>query len=167
MDYRLPALCDEKALRSFLEEHFENGERNVIFCQDLLIKDYPAWVSRMQENAERGNGAWGRSLLLLCCDAADVVGVLCIRYEPAPELARQYGHIGYGVRPSERCKGYATQMLRHALGVCREKGLTSVTLGCHSDNLASVSVIRKCGGVLSYTVREPDAVTNCYYSIRL
>ena len=64
MEYRLPSLQDEKALRSFLDEHFENGERSVIFCQDLLLQDYPAWVSQMQENAERGSGAWGRSMLL-------------------------------------------------------------------------------------------------------
>jgi predicted acetyltransferase len=67
----------------------------------------------------------------------------------SPALAASYGHIGYGVRPGERRKGYATAMLRHALEVCRTKGLSEVILGCYKDNIASVRTILKCGGVLT------------------
>lgn len=75
--------------------------------------------------------------------------------------------IGYGVRPSERNKGYATQMLRYALEVCKEKGMRRAFLGCHSDNIASASVIKKCGGILTKTIKESEEITNHYYEINL
>ena len=64
-------------------------------------------------------------------------------------LSWKLGDIGYGVRPSERQKGYATEMLGYGLSVCREKGRTRVILGCYKDNLASAATIRKNGGVLA------------------
>lgn len=62
-----------------------------------------------------GTGDWGRSLLYLCYEESVLIDILCVRYELATELEKQYGNIGYSVRPSERNKGYARQMLRHAL----------------------------------------------------
>lgn len=120
----------------------------------------------MHHNVDSGNGDWGRSLILLCHDNSELVGILCIRYELTHELEAMYGNIGYNVRPSKRRNGYATQMLHHALKICKEKGLEKITLGCHSDNLASVSVIKKCGGILIDIVEESSGVTNHYYEIR-
>ncbi len=45
-------------------------------------------------------------------------------------LRNRLGDIGYGVRSSERDKGYATEMLRYALSVCKQKGMDRVILGC-------------------------------------
>lgn len=52
------------------------------------------------------------------------------------ELEKQFGNIGYSVRPSKRNQGYATQMLQYGLKVCEEHGMYRVILGCHSDNMA-------------------------------
>ena len=42
----------------------------------------------------------------------DIIGALHIRHHiDHPKLIETGGHIGYGVRPSERGKGYAMQML--------------------------------------------------------
>ena len=76
-----------------------------------------------------------------------------IRYELPENLVEVYGHIGYGVRPSERNKGYATMMLDYALSVCKEKGMDKALLGCYKDNLASAKTIQKNGGML---VEEND-----------
>ena len=37
-----------------------------------------------------------------------------------------WGHIGYGVRPSERKKGYATQMLKLTLEEAKKKNIRKV-----------------------------------------
>lgn len=63
-----------------------------------------------------------------------------------------WGHIGYGVRPSERRKGYATQMLQMALERCRAMALWRVPLGCADDNIASAKTIEKCGSRLKNIV---------------
>lgn len=59
-----------------------------------------------------------------------------------------FGHISYDVRPCERGKGYATEMLRLGLDKARALGLPRVELVCRKENAASARVIQKCGGVL-------------------
>lgn len=63
-------------------------------------------------------------------------------------LRREGGHIGYCIRPSERRKGYATQMLREAIKFCRIIGLNDLILACGKSNSASAGVIKNCGGIL-------------------
>ncbi len=166
MKYELPALKDENELKEYLQECFQNGEHDVIICQDLLLNSFEKWVIQMHHNADSGNGDWGRSLILLCHDNSELVGILCIRYELTPELEAMYGNIGYNVRPSKRRNGYATKMLYHGLKICKDKGLEKIILGSHSDNLASVLVIKKCGGVLVDIVEESSGVINYYYEIK-
>ncbi|MPN27600.1 hypothetical protein SDC9_175034 [bioreactor metagenome] len=57
------------------------------------------------------------------------------------------GHIGYGVRPTERCNGYATAILQMALEYSKDTGLKRVMLACNKDNAASRKTILKCGGI--------------------
>jgi predicted acetyltransferase len=58
------------------------------------------------------------------------------------------GHIGYDVRPSERQRGYGTQILRLTLDKAREIGLRRVLITADIANVASWRVIEKNGGVL-------------------
>ena len=97
---------------------------------------------RIRANASVGDPQWGRSLLYLCFEEDRLVGLLGIRYELPADLSQKYGDIGYGVRPSERNKGYASAMLAYALTVCREKGMKTAVLGCYKDNAASTATIR-------------------------
>ena len=148
MNYRLPEISDAGILREYMREHYENGEADVNSSMDFAVSDYSEWVKRMRNNATVGDAEWGKSLTYLCFDEARLVGLLNIRYDLPKDLSERYGNIGYGVRPSERGKGYATAMLRYALSVCKEKGLKQVTLGCYKDNLASAATIKKNGGLL-------------------
>lgn len=145
----MPAEHDEEALRGYIREHHENGEYSVTASMGLQDTEYPEWLSCIRSNAGQGSREWGRSLLLLCIQEGRIVGLLSVRYELPSALSARYGDIGYGVRPSERGKGYATQMLQHALTVCREHGMRSIVAGCYKDNAASAAVLRKCGGVLT------------------
>ncbi len=77
-----------------------------------------------------------------------IVGIVDIRHT-LNQLLREYGgHIGYGVRPSQRNKGYATEILYQALGYCRTIGLNRLMLACYKENEASRRTILKGGGVL-------------------
>ena len=55
-----------------------------------------------------------------------MVGAVNIRHDLNDYLLKYGGHIGDGIRPSERRKGYATEMIRLALEECRKLGLTRV-----------------------------------------
>ncbi|MDO4466681.1 MAG: GNAT family N-acetyltransferase [Bacillota bacterium] len=146
MKFLRPETEHQNDVFDYLEECFQHKEQNVVIEQSLLEQDYDNWLERIKKNESIGNGAWGRSYFFLCYEEDVFVGLLCIRYELDKELEKEYGNIGYHVRPTQRRKGYATKMLRYALDVCSQKGLKKVVLGCHKDNIASKTVIQKCGG---------------------
>lgn len=85
-----------------------------------------------------------------------VVGRLSLRHYLNDFLERIGGHIGYGVIPSCRQKGYATEMLKQALPICKSIGLKKVLITCDVDNLGSQKVIEKCGGIFENITDEPE-----------
>ena len=168
MIYRLPEISDKSILQEYMQEHYDNKETSISASLGLPASEYSDRVEKIQRNAFSGDEQWGKSLLYLCFENNKLIGLLSIRYELPENLTEKYGDIGYGVRPSERNKGYATTMLRYALFVCKEKGMDEVLLGCYRDNLASAATIKKNGGVL---VAENDNYNegriSQYYSINL
>lgn len=85
-----------------------------------------------------------------------IVGRLSLRHSLNGFLERIGGHIGYGVIPSCRRKGYATAMLKQAIPICKELGLQKVLLTCNIGNLASQKVIESCGGELEGITNLPE-----------
>jgi predicted acetyltransferase len=77
-----------------------------------------------------------------------IVGVVNIRHYLNSDLYKTWGYIGYGVRPDERNKGYATAILKLALQKCRDLPVKKVLLGCYKDSEACSRTILKNGGVL-------------------
>ena len=85
-----------------------------------------------------------------------VVGMIQIRHYFSPYLEKYGGHIGYSVAPSERRRGYASQMLHMTLPKCRELGIEKVLITCIKGNEGSRRTILKNGGVYESTVFEPE-----------
>ena len=86
-----------------------------------------------------------------------LVGMIQIRHCFNDYLEKYAGHIGYSVRPCERRKGYAKEMLRMALPYCREIGLDKVLITCMDGNVGSEKTILANGGVYESTVYEPNS----------
>jgi predicted acetyltransferase len=76
-----------------------------------------------------------------------IVGRTSIRHELNDFLAREGGHIGYGVLAEHRRRGYATEVLRQSLVIAWSVGIDRVLVTCDDDNAASATVIQRCGGV--------------------
>lgn len=57
------------------------------------------------------------------------------------------GCLAFGVRPNERNKGYAGQILSLLIDECKNLGLKEVCISCYEDNIASKKVIEKNGGL--------------------
>ena len=82
-----------------------------------------------------------------------IVGRVSIRHTLTPVLARIGGHIGYAVVPEHRRQGHATEILRQSILIARQTlGLTRVLVTCDDDNIGSIRVIEKNGGVLEDVV---------------
>ena len=89
-----------------------------------------------------------------CLDAGRniFVGAVNIRHYLNEHLLFSGGHIGDGIRPSERRKGYATAMIGLALEECRKLGIKKVLMICDSDNIGSAKSIIRNGGILENEV---------------
>jgi predicted acetyltransferase len=66
-----------------------------------------------------------------------------------------FGHIGYGVVPWKRGRGYASEALRQLLPHARTIGLPYVELTTRPDNVASQRVILANGGALVERFEAP------------
>lgn len=149
MKYRLPTKDDYEILKEYVEEHYANGEKSISASLGLTSMNYDIWVEKINRNSYKADDEWGKYYLYLVLnDEEKLVGLLNIRYDLPKNLREQYGDIGYGVRPSERRKGYATEMLHYALSICKEKEMEEVILGCYENNYGSNRTIIKNGGIL-------------------
>ena len=92
-----------------------------------------------------------------------LVGMINIRHTLNDYLFQFGGHIGYSVRPGERRKGYAKEMLRLALNKCKGLKLDRVLVTCNSENEASARTIQANGGVLENRVPEGKGFTDRYW----
>lgn len=76
-----------------------------------------------------------------------IIGAANIRHELTEDLLKTGGHIGYGVAPLFRRKGFATNILLESLKVCKEIGIQRALVTCDEDNIGSAKVIQNAGGI--------------------
>jgi predicted acetyltransferase len=86
-----------------------------------------------------------------------IVGRLSLRHSLNDTLARVGGHIGYGVVPSQRRRGYATDMLRQAIPICASLGIARALITCDQHNVGSRKVVEACGGRFEGIIECPDS----------
>jgi predicted acetyltransferase len=144
-----PSAAYADSYRALVREFHVHGERLVPFTLEFAHHDFPAFLAQLQACA-RGEGLppgfVAHSTWWLVRDRREVVGVSNLRHALTPRLRIEGGHIGYGVRPSARRRGYATALLRGTLERARALGLTQALITCAATNAASVATIRRCGG---------------------
>ncbi len=128
---------------------------------DAYLKDFE------RENAEPSVAGVMATTYFAFNEAENIiVGAVSIRHCLNDSLLRSGGHIGDGVRPSERGKGYATEIISLALDKCRAMGIEKVLMTCDKSNIDSAKSIINNGGILE-SEHEVDGVMEQRYWIGL
>ena len=147
---------------AFKKEFIDNGEQTINGSELLDQMDsYDVWLKSVSDNTsqETVNPSWVVTDTYFAFDKNDrLVGVIDLRHELKGFL-EDFGNSGYSVRPSERRKGYATEMLRLIIERAAEIGLGKLQLSVERTNEPSVKTILKNGGKYerSFTFEGEDA----------
>ena len=102
----------------FYNEWKDSGETMIPW---VITKDPSNFPAMVQELLDAHNGinvpeSWvPDSTYWLVTDRNRIIGAVNIRHSLTEHLFNAGGHIGYGIRPSERRKGYATKLLALSL----------------------------------------------------
>ena len=131
---------------------------NINYKDDSLLKPLKkcskefSYGNTKIENENKGiNMEEGRvpsTVFFLMNDGNKILGHISIRHNIDNAFLKLYGgHIGYGIRPSERNKGYGTIMLHLALIKCKELGLEDVMITCKDNNVGSYKTIENNYGI--------------------
>jgi len=143
------------------EENNTNHSPWAIFKNDYHDFDY------YLDNLEISNPVDGKVpdsvFFLLDIKRNILLGAVNIRHYLNDYLLQYGGHIGDGIRPSERGKGYATEMIRLALIECKRLGIDKVLMVCDKSNIASRKTIIKNGGVLENEIVEDGEIQQRYW----
>lgn len=134
---------------NFRQEFFDNHQM-VINGSELLDKtdQYEDWLKAVTANTniETVNVNWVVTDTFFAVDeTGKIVGIIDLRHT-LNDFLKDLGNCGYSVRPSERRKGYATEMLRLLLLIAKDAGMKELHLSVERDNEASIKTIVKNGG---------------------
>jgi predicted acetyltransferase len=104
-----------------------------------------------------------RASFLVAEADGEIVGRVSIRHELNEHLEGEGGHIGFGVLPECRRRGYATQILRRSLELLAAEGLTTALVTCDDANVASAATIERCGGQPAGYVNVDGSLVRHYH----
>ena len=162
----------EKQLGEMIDEWKLDQEINhtnhspwAIFKNDYHDFDY--YLENLELKEPRDGLVPDSTFFLLDDERNILLGAVNIRHYLNDFLLLHGGHIGDGVRPSERRKGYATEMIRLALLECKKLGIDKVLIICDKDNIGSMKSIVKNGGVLENEIVGKDGRIEQRYWITL
>lgn len=140
-------LSDEQAFRLANDEfqepgfHFAHG-----FDPQRPFQDYLDWLEEKEDPTRIPSD---RVPVTYMCGflGPEIIGRVSIRHGLSEWIKEVGGHIGYGIVPRFRGRGFSHLLLKDSLRFCQSLGLKQVLLTCDDDNTASVKTIERSGGV--------------------
>lgn len=164
-----PSVDLEGEYLDFYNEWKESGENMIPWVIEKDPSVFREMVHFLHNNEKGENLPQGwvpDSTYWLVDEDNKILGVVNIRHSLTERLSNCGGHIGYGIRPSERRKGYATQILSLALEKTSDLGIHRVLVVCDAANIASERTILKNGGKedISFTEEDGNVVKRFWIS---
>lgn len=156
----------EEQYYDFINEWAKHNEPIVPYAARLLDMNYKSWLEhtyKIESNDTCPSQLVSAHTYFLVSEDKAIIGAVNIRHYLNDYLFNFGGHIGYGIRPSERKKGYASLMLSLALPIAKKLGINKALITCDKNNIASAKTIIKNGGVLENEVVGDGEITQRYW----
>ncbi len=152
--FETPSVEYKESYMEALKE-FQSEGRHLEESIEQLEKTFQDHVKHFHDEAEGKNLKDGSvpATTYWAIREGEYIGRVTVRHLLNPHLLKEGGHIGYEVRPSQRRKGYGTEMLKNVLLKARELGIEKALITCDSTNVASRKIIESYGGVLEDEVQ--------------
>ena len=151
-------------LFEMMEEWTQAGEEIIPWAiHKCDYRDTAKYIASLEVKEPDGKYIPASTFFCLDTERNRFVGAVNIRHYLNESLLLNGGHIGDGVRPSERRKGIATEMIALALKECRKLGIDRVLLVCNKDNIGSAKSIIRNGGVLENEINVNGKVQQRYW----
>ena len=129
----------------------------------LRGKPYEQWLEETITHRTTVPEGWVPATLYYLVDGEGrVAGALDLRHYLNDGLYYG-GHIGYGMSPPYRGRGWAPLMLALGLEKAKALGIDRALVTCNDDNLPSAGTIEACGGVLENVVLEEGKPLRRYW----
>ena len=162
----IPTKEHEKEALKFKQEFIDYGTP-IINGSELLdqMDSYDEWLKSVSNNTspDTVNPAWVVTDTYFAFDEnSRMVGIIDFRHT-LNDFLKDFGHCGYSVRPSERRKGYATEMLSLIIKRASDLGYDKLQLGVERSNIASIKTITKNGGKLERSFVHEGEEADIYY----
>ena len=148
-----------------IENNNTNHSPWAIFKNDYHDFDY--YLANLEQKEAIDGKVPDSTFFCLDLDRNIFVGAVNIRHYLNEALLLNGGHIGDGIRPSERRKGYATAMIKLVLLECKKLGIDRVLMCCDKDNIGSQKSIINNGGILENEFVDDDGNVEQRYWIDL
>lgn len=147
-----PSKALEERILEYKQEYLDFKETNINgSCGLYRCNDFDEWleiVLSIEKDKLRDNVHASTFLSVRRSDNR-IIGTIQLRHFLTDELKDHGGHIGYGIRPTERKKGYGKQQLLLVLQIAKDMKIPKVMITCDKDNIASSHTAMSCGGILT------------------
>ncbi len=147
----VPTINRKEEAIEYIQEHLDvNSDINGVGGLKRYLDNYEGWLEKLKEDYVRipdEEKVPARTYFLIREADNKIIGMINIRLVLNDALKKFGGHIGYGIRPSERGKGYNKINLYLGLKVCDEYGIDTVLMDADLNNPASWKTMESLGGV--------------------
>ncbi|MBF7073990.1 GNAT family N-acetyltransferase [Glaciecola sp. MH2013] len=156
MELVKPCLRYKQSYISYIQELGE--EERYPFPLDFDHSDFVAMLQRNEDFAKGVNIPQGYvpSSTWWLVHNEEIIGVVNLRHYLNDNIKHIGGHVGLGIRPSYRGRGLSTKLLGLCMNEAKLLGISALHVHCYESNIASMSMIKSCGGELHSIVGTDD-----------
>jgi len=150
-----PSIKRKEEAIEYINEHYKyNSKINGSGSLHKYINNYEGWLEKLNNDKNRVSSddiVPALTYFLIRKYDDKIVGMINIRLRLNDKLKKYGGHIGYGIRPTERVKGYNKINLYLALKVLEDYGNKDAMLQAETYNIASWKTMESLGGIRTKT----------------